>query len=107
MQMLTSDSSTSDEDSFTTSSEEEALPTPPPNPPRGAPLGPIPCWCVRCKGMVVRQAWETCEHIENYGRHEGDTPGYLPRQVHVSCLPQDLLFCLVPNYLSSNNMLAY
>ncbi|CAM6082316.1 unnamed protein product [Calypogeia fissa] len=37
--------------------------------------------------MVVRQAWETIEHIENYGRHEGDQPGYSAQQVPRRPLP--------------------
>ncbi|CAM6082608.1 unnamed protein product [Calypogeia fissa] len=37
--------------------------------------------------MVVHQAWETIEHIENYGRHEGDQPGYSAQQVPHRPLP--------------------
>jgi len=77
-QMTSSESSTSDSESESSGEIQQHVPPIRP-PPR--PLGRIPCWCVRCKGMMVRQAWKTIEHIENYGRHDGDEPGYSRRQV--------------------------
>ena len=82
--MTTSESSSSDSES--SSSDEEMHPGVTPGPPPAPALGPIPCWCVRCKGMVVRHAWETIEHIENYGRHDGDEPGFSAQQVQPNSL---------------------
>lgn len=65
--MSTSSSYTDDTSS---SNDDEPPPTP-----ATSYASKVMCFCTRCVGLVVQHAWKAEEHIQNFGRHNSQTPG--------------------------------
>lgn len=70
------DSSTSDATSTSdSSSAKEEVPRPLEDEEPNIIQGKMPCWCTRCKGSVVREAYKCFLYEAQFGRFEVDQAG--------------------------------
>lgn len=67
--MSTSSSTEDDTESSSQSEDDHYVPPPIVQP------GKVMCWCTKCVGMVLQHAWKADEHIQNWGRHQGQFAG--------------------------------